>query len=645
MRCRPLSFQSIGLDSDRQYMIRMSFGSHSSRTNAQPVTTNNSADVCYIDSTCFTIVNKSDCVTWRDNSFVTSTLHSDTCDVEVKIELLVKAEAGSCGQPDQHVQTNVDIFDTLSSRVLTIASIDRDLHDVCIVTFAHESALGNLDVEIQVESHTSRSSSQIQNYDGSTGPSTVRHWPLQIPCAKVVTLPASSITNNLLTAEMCTLMHQKVASLFRGSWNKFHNHPTAARLDDSDLLPRYPMPSRYQITDGMLEHSSTKRLTSLSAHRRPILLECNFVPTKQTPSGTKHQNEASSRPMEVHADKPGFGHVIVLVTGYDSCAQDLKSLETRFSQMLPHAHFLRFSARDSGTKDLHYSGVRLARLVGQFIGSTSSPMRCDRLSFVAHGAGGLCVRCALPWIQEHASKLDVLVTLATPHLGLFPSSLSFYHRCVFYALRTLKPNVWLEQLAFADGRYANDALVYSLSHDDSIGNFRTVLLASLHQDWSQPLHTTSAGFCQNTTCSDKQSRGFQGWLLSAVICVLVAYLCWHSDWVLGSSHWRRFPRSSKFWVRIFRASCLGLILIGYRIWNMRRSNSLFALNGWCTVQDQAQSKLRERLARSRVVCISVEFSGWQFVYGVSGWVLPSKRLLTDIDFLNGFIGAYGSVFQ
>lgn len=205
MRCRPLSFQSIGLDSDRQYMIRMSFGSHSSRTNAQPVTTNNSADVCYIDSTCFTIVNKSDCVTWRDNSFVTSTLHSDTCDVEVKIELLVKAEAGSCGQPDQHVQTNVDIFDTLSSRVLTIASIDRDLHDVCIVTFAHESALGNLDVEIQVESHTSRSSSQIQNYDGSTGPSTVRHWPLQIPCAKVVTLPASSI-QTICLQQRCVLL-------------------------------------------------------------------------------------------------------------------------------------------------------------------------------------------------------------------------------------------------------------------------------------------------------------------------------------------------------------------------------------------------------------------------------------------------------
>jgi len=39
------------------------------------------------------------------------------------------------------------------------------------------------------------------------------------------------------------------------------------------------------------------------------------------------------------------------------------------------------------------------------------------MSFLTHSLGGLIVRAALPYLEEHADKMYNFITLSTPHLG------------------------------------------------------------------------------------------------------------------------------------------------------------------------------------------------------------------------------------
>jgi len=123
----------------------------------------------------------------------------------------------------------------------------------------------------------------------------------------------------------------------------------------------------------------------------------------------------------------------------------------------------------------------LAREIAEAIQElTEEPLR---LSFVAHGTGGLIVRGALPWIQEHRHKLYLLVTIATPHVGIQMDTLSFAHRWRFCAMRKKSTQCW-KQLALSDARYKHQSFVFRLSGEPCLSLFqRGVVLVSVHQDW------------------------------------------------------------------------------------------------------------------------------------------------------------------
>lgn len=45
-----------------------------------------------------------------------------------------------------------------------------------------------------------------------------------------------------------------------------------------------------------------------------------------------------------------------------------------------------------------------------------------KISFIAHSLGGLIVRAALPYLEEHADKMYNYFTLSSPHLGYMYNS-------------------------------------------------------------------------------------------------------------------------------------------------------------------------------------------------------------------------------
>ncbi len=62
-------------------------------------------------------------------------------------------------------------------------------------------------------------------------------------------------------------------------------------------------------------------------------------------------------------------------------------------------------------------GVRLSQEVNAYISQYCPGSTLGRMSFITHSLGGLIVRAALPYLEEHADKMYNFITLSTPHLG------------------------------------------------------------------------------------------------------------------------------------------------------------------------------------------------------------------------------------
>lgn len=231
----------------------------------------------------------------------------------------------------------------------------------------------------------------------------------------------------------------------------------------------------------------------------PILVERRGRATAaRAPLG---QQKASTADPDVM--RPSQEHIVVLVPGHLEGAADMIPLRNHLALLVPGAKFLLASrAIDGGTSpppgnqssiaghdDLHYIAVRLASEVAKYISDLPVAASLGRLSFVAHGTGGLVVRAALPWLKEYSSKLSVLVTFSTPHLGRWPGDMSCIHRLFVWCLRTRFPSAYLEQLALNDARTKYDSFVYRLSLEPTFQLFKTAVLVTARQDWSIPFHS------------------------------------------------------------------------------------------------------------------------------------------------------------
>mmetsp|Transcript_150027 Transcript_150027/g.482168 ORF Transcript_150027/g.482168 Transcript_150027/m.482168 type:complete len:695 (-) Transcript_150027:244-2328(-) len=276
--------------------------------------------------------------------------------------------------------------------------------------------------------------------------------------------------------------HRRLMSRIRSCWDACAGEGedvASKELSGSLLAPRFQRRSAF-----------VEELPSAAPARFdcPVLVE-----RPRTTDGGLEQPVAS----------PGE-HLIVLVASHRAAPDDLRALRNFLALAAPEARFLVARVVLSAARpppamlpyisgdpkcDLSVSAVRLASEVSDFIqalpeGSAS----LGRLSFVAHGTGGLVVRAALPWMREYVPKLHAFITLCTPHLGLWPLGLpSFWHRMFFWVLRVRFPSPCMEQLALNDGRHACGSLVHRLSAEPVFELFKKVVLLHSHQDRSVPV--------------------------------------------------------------------------------------------------------------------------------------------------------------
>lgn len=351
--------------------------------------------------------------------------------------------------------------------------------------------------------------------------------------------------------------------------------------DDSRLQCHWPI----GVADGLIVRETPKTCST------PVKLKHSMedIPSKVTLCRGRpllHEVLAASENLEVTSreidtlrssdvrDKFGGEHVVVLVPGYGMQASDMRTLRNYFSLVLEKARFCVPSADVCDCDDLHRSGVRLAHEVDAYIKQCCGHgAELGRLSFVAVTTGGLKVRAALSWLREYASKIYGLITICTPHLGLLPKSLSFLHRGLFLAVRTMAPREMFETLALADGRHAQESMMFKLSRDNGIKNFRKIVFMSTSMDWQFPAFSSRAEYIAENHLglarlwSNPSSR----WIMFAMLALFFAMLAFWE--VLEFSLFWLGPvlsqpaTTGRGWTRLFRMGLLGITLVGYRVRN------------------------------------------------------------------------------
>lgn len=315
------------------------------------------------------------------------------------------------------------------------------------------------------------------------------------------------------------------------------------------------------------------------------------------------------------------GHLIAVVPCPNGDGPEVQALLNYLAAVLPGAHITSFSTTHDQCQDLHRAGVRLAQQLSEQLRSVDA----QRLSFVAWGIGGLLVRAAVPWMQEHAGKFSVLMTLATPHLGLRPGSLDWRTWLLGMAKKTLRPRggaQLLKQLELADGRNSCESLLYRLSGDNCIGHFHSLVLVAVCQDALTPLPSTLLeGTCDcdggskgaseaghgssiadsatsaATSSSGRFARfrskwtssGLPGWLAPLLFCAALII------WLLVRYRQQIFVFvPGQRWPRLFRLALLGAVVIYMKLKGlrnvMRSADTVAALQGRASPEDQASKQ-------------------------------------------------------
>ena len=107
-----------------------------------------------------------------------------------------------------------------------------------------------------------------------------------------------------------------------------------------------------------------------------------------------------------------------MVHGFQGNSCDMRLLKNNIALLHPEAMFLCSSANEDYTEgDIQEMGVRLAQEVNSYITQYCPGSSLGKISFIAHSLGGLIVRSALPYLEEHNDKMYNYFSLSSPQLG------------------------------------------------------------------------------------------------------------------------------------------------------------------------------------------------------------------------------------
>jgi len=144
-------------------------------------------------------------------------------------------------------------------------------------------------------------------------------------------------------------------------------------------------------------------------------------------------------------------HIFVLVHGYQGTSFDMRLIRNTISLLYPKSVILCSTVNEERTNErLETMGENLATEVNEFIQNNVRPTSgLSRLSFIGHSIGGLIVRAALPFLQNHAHALHALITLGTMHLGYLYSSNKLLDAGI-WAIQRWTKGCCLQQLQMQD---------------------------------------------------------------------------------------------------------------------------------------------------------------------------------------------------
>jgi len=310
--------------------------------------------------------------------------------------------------------------------------------------------------------------------------------------------------------------------------------------DQGDAAPPQPIPPLHgsmHRNRSALQNASSPRLGAfhlpwlydVPETKNDELQPCNFVAALQGVQSTFHSDllvepcNSKHIPRQQQQQDVCFasGHLIVLVPGHSDWSSGLRSLRNQIRAVVPAAEVVVSKSMDKYGKPPHWLfdhvisqscsgvdfqslGVCLADEVSNHIDRLSQESEIRRLSFVACGTGGLIARAAVAWLHTHANIFHALITLSTPHLGLWPPSLSAPRRFLLWLARTKYPSKFLEQLALNDARSPQESFVYRLNHDRTFEAFKVVVIVEAGQDWASPVRVAENGVHSR---ADGLSRG------------------------------------------------------------------------------------------------------------------------------------------
>jgi esterase/lipase len=130
--------------------------------------------------------------------------------------------------------------------------------------------------------------------------------------------------------------------------------------------------------------------------------------------------------------------VTILVHGYRGNEFDLSKLKSYLNLFLGFTHF--YAVRSIGPGEGTDAGInKLGELAGEEVNKyLSANIGIKYVNVVGFSLGGVIARSMLPHLTAHQHKFNLLLTLASPHLGIIEVSSCLVRTGLFYMRRVAK---------------------------------------------------------------------------------------------------------------------------------------------------------------------------------------------------------------
>ncbi|KAL2515841.1 putative serine esterase family protein [Forsythia ovata] len=209
--------------------------------------------------------------------------------------------------------------------------------------------------------------------------------------------------------------------------------------------------------------------------------------------------------------------IVVFVHGFQGHHLDLRLVRNQWLLLDPKAEFLMSEVNEEKTSgDFREMGQRLAQEVVSFVKkkmdkvSRSGVLRTIKLSFVGHSIGNIILRTALTdgIMEPYLRYLHTYLSISGPHLGYLYSSNSLFNGGL-WLLKKLKGTQCIHQLTFTDDPDLQNTFLYKLSKENTLENFRNIILLSSPQDGYVPYHSARIEMCPASSGdSSKKGKAF-----------------------------------------------------------------------------------------------------------------------------------------